>query len=79
MRDFIATVLSLAIIFATVWGAIAGFVWCVNQLSAVGVPAGILYFSAGIAFAFSYKNIGKWFANYCDAVWEKIAEWIVWR
>ncbi len=79
MRDFLATVLSLAVIFATVWGSIAVFIWCVNQLAAMGIPPGILYFSAGIVFAFSYKKIGRWFMNYCDSVWEKICEWIVWR
>jgi len=79
MRDFLATVLSLAIIFATVWGSIAAFIWCVNRLADMGIPVGILYFSAGIVFAFSYKKIGRLFADYCDSVWEKICEWIVWR
>ena len=78
MRDFFATVLALAIIVATVWGALALLVLGVNAVSSLGVPRGLLYFSAGICFAASYKGIGRWFADYCDAVWSKISGWVVW-
>jgi len=79
MREFLATMLSLAIIFGTVWGIILLFILAVDALSSVGIPAGLLYFSAGIAFATSYKRIGGWFMDYCDTVWSKIHEWVVWR
>jgi hypothetical protein len=79
MRDFLATALALAIIIATVWGALALLIVGVNAASTLGVPRGLLYFSAGICFAASYKSVGRWFADYCGAVWSKISSWVVWR
>ena len=79
MRDFLATVIALAIIIATVWGALALLVLGVNAASGLGIPRGLLYFSAGICFAVSYKSVGRWFADYCDTVWSKISSWVIWR
>tara|TARA_Y100001970_G_C14253747_1_gene873623 strand:- start:4982 stop:5221 length:240 start_codon:yes stop_codon:yes gene_type:complete len=79
MKEFLSTMLSLAIIFGTVWGIILLFILSVDALSSVGIPTGLLYFGSGIAFATSYKRIGGWFMNYCDAVWSKIHDWVVWR
>ena len=79
MKDFLATILALLIIMGTVWGSIFLFISGVNFLSSMGIPQGLLYFSAGIVFAFTYKKIGRWFANYCDTVWETLCNWIVWR
>ena len=79
MRDFLATIISLFVIFATVWGGIVILVLGVDALTSIGMPPGVLYFTAGAIFARLYKQIGTWFANYCDAVWEKLCNWIVWR
>jgi|TARA_B110000196_G_C21060848_1_gene622322 hypothetical protein len=79
MKDFFATMLALAIIFGTVWGIIVLFAMSVNFLVSIGIPSGMLYFSTGIIFAGMYKRIGKWFGNYCNTVWEKLYQWIVWR
>ena len=79
MRDFLATIIALIIIFATIWGLVAALVMSVNFLSSIGIPSGMLYFSGGIAFSCIYKKMGRWFANYCDVVWQKIQEWVVWR
>jgi len=79
MRDLLATFLALAVIFTTVWGIITLFILGVEALADVGVPPGVLYFSAGAVTARLYKEIGRWFANYCDIVWEKLCDWIVWR
>ncbi len=78
MREFFATVLSLAIIVCTVWGIFGLLVFGVDLLSSIGIPRGLLYFVAGICFAASYTRIGRWFANFCDGVWERMQRWIVW-
>ncbi|HIE83826.1 MAG TPA: hypothetical protein EYQ00_08290 [Dehalococcoidia bacterium] len=79
MRDFFATMLALVIIVGTVWGVLALLSAAVNAVSFLGVPKGLLYFSAGLCFAVSYRNIGRWFADYCDTVWSKISAWIMFR
>ena len=73
MRDFFATMLALVIIVCTVWGILALLGVAVNAVSFLGVPKELLYFSAGLCFAASYRNIGRWFANYCDMIWNKIS------
>ena len=79
MREFFATILALVIIVGTVWGAFAVLAWGVSFASSLGLPRGLLYFLAGICFAATYKKTGRWFANYCDAVWEKISSFLVWK
>ncbi len=79
MRDFLATALSLAIILGTVWGIIITFIFSIDLISSIGIPQGILYFVSGITFAATYKRIGRAFSDYCDAVWGKIHNWVVWR
>jgi hypothetical protein len=79
VRDFFATILALVIIVCTIWGVIALLAAGVSVVSSLGIPQGLLYFCAGICFAVSYKNIGHWFADYCDTVWNKVSSWIVQR
>jgi len=79
MREFFATILALAIIVGTVWAAFALLAWGVSIVSSFGIPPGVLYFLAGICFATTYKKTGRWFANYCDTVWEKISSFLVWK
>jgi hypothetical protein len=78
MRDFFATILALAIIFGTTWGAIALFVVSVDLLSTTGVPSELLYFSGGVVFANVYKRITAGFTDYCNTVLETLYKWIVW-
>jgi len=79
MRDFLATMLSLAIIFGTIWGVVLLFIFSIDFIASVGIPRELLYFTGGVAFAATYKKVGGWFMNYCNIVWEKLHDWIVWR
>jgi hypothetical protein len=79
MREFFATILALVIIVGTVWGVFTLLALGVLKVSSLGVHPGLLYFLAGVCFAATYKKTGRWFANYCDTVWEKISSFMVWK
>lgn len=78
MRDFLATIISLGILLATVWGIVILAAVIVDKAS-IFVPSGLLYFSAGVLFASCYKRAGEGFMSYCNVVWERVHDLVVWR
>ena len=78
MREFFATIFALVVIIGTLWAIFAILGLAVSFVSSWGLSPGLLYFLAGCAFGMGYRNIGKWFANYCDLVWSKISDWLMW-
>ena len=73
MREFLATLLALAIILGTMWAIFALLSLLGSFSESLGISKAWVYFLAGVTTGIYRRKICKSLSVYCESVWTAIS------